>query len=239
MRPVSYLPTPSPPVPSADPTWISPVHTVHAPERIVRRAVPADLRHTAALHRRELPHGLFAQLGGRFLARWHRAYLDSPHGVALVTIEYPVHGRPRLVGFLTGTTDRAAFRRDLDAQRLGLVARAVGGLLARPPALAHLARGLRPYLRGLAQPRSGRPPTRVAELTAVAVAPDTRRHGVGQDLVEAFLRTCATAGTDWAESSVPATVPDADAFCTRTGWIALGEETGRDGAARRRFGRLI
>jgi ribosomal protein S18 acetylase RimI-like enzyme len=235
MRPVSYLPTSSPPGPSVDdPDWICPVRSVHEPERIVRRAVSRDLRHSAALHRRALPDGLPAQLGSRFLARWHRAFLDSPHGVALVAIEYPVHGRPRLVGFLVGAVDQGAFRRELlTDHRGGLFARGVLGLLPRPHLLGRvLGRRTRAGARG------GCPPARVADLTAVAVAADARRAGVGQELVEAFLRDCAAAGSDWVELSAPESSSAAPGFCARTGWIALDDEPDRDGAPARRFGRL-
>jgi GNAT superfamily N-acetyltransferase len=193
--------------------------------------VPADLRHTAALHRRELPLGVFVELGARFLARWHRAYLDSPHGVALVAIEYPVNGRPRLIGFLIGAADRAGFRHDLlIGHRSGLARRGLVGLLLRPHLLTRL--------RGLARPRPRSGSARVGELAAVAVAADVRRLGVGHDLVEAYLRDCAAAGADWVELTAPAACAEAHAFCTRTGWMAIGEEADCDGGHARRFGRL-
>ena len=49
---------------------------------IIRDAVIGDLRDTARLHIEELPVGLFPRLGTRFVARWHRAFVQSAHAVA-------------------------------------------------------------------------------------------------------------------------------------------------------------
>lgn len=47
---------------------------------VLRYATIADLGATAQLHVEQLPAGFFPGLGPRFMRRWHRTYLDSPHG---------------------------------------------------------------------------------------------------------------------------------------------------------------
>lgn len=205
----------------------------------VRAARPDDLRATARLHVANLAVGLFPHLGHRFVERWHQTHIDSPHGVALVAVEAEQDGE-NVVGFLIGSTDRVAFRRDqLTRHRRSLVAHGLAALAVRPRALRRFARTrARAYLRGLQ--RSGRPSSRplsgsVAELTAIVVEPTGRGSGTGDALCRVFLADCLRAGAVRAELVADAGPAGPSGFYRRTGWWPSGVEHTRDGVAMRRF----
>jgi GNAT superfamily N-acetyltransferase len=212
---------------------------------VLRDAVLGDVAATARLHVRELRVGLFPRLGPRFIARWHRAFVESPYGVALVAVGYGPDGREHLTGFLVGATDRRAFRRELlTRHRAALLRRGVLALALRPRTLAHfLGTRLWPYVRRL---RAAEPAVlnggaghaaAVAELTAIAVVGGARRRGTGRRLVEVFLGRCAAAGSPWVELVTATGAGEAMAFYTRTGWAEAGQDVNRDGVPVQRFGR--
>lgn len=95
---------------------------------------PSDwLDGCAGMHVLELPHGLFPNLGLRFMRRWYRAHLASPYGVGFIAV---VDGRP--VGFALGATDRPANVAWLLAHRRRELATAgLAALVRRPRILAH------------------------------------------------------------------------------------------------------
>lgn len=209
---------------------------------VVRDAEFADVAATARLHVRNLPLGLFPRLGERFVARWHRAFVESPNAVALVAVD-PVG---RVTGFLVGALDQPAFRQELlTRHRTGLVIRGAAALAVRPRVLALFLRTrLRPYLRRLGPSRrpaatapigptvsapSGAGPVRVADLSAVAVDPTLRRSGTGRRLTEEFLARCAAAGAGRVELVTAADSASSCAFYTRTGWTAQRRSRTRDG----------
>lgn len=204
----------------------------------VRDAQLSDLRVTAELHVRELPVGLFPRMGTRFVARWHRVYLESRHAVALVARDESGH----VVGFLLGSTDREALRRDLlDGHRAALTCLGLLALSTRPRTLHRFLRSrLRPYLRRLRRARRSTPEapadlSAVGDLTAVAVRADRQRTGAGSALVGEFLRRCDGAGTGRVELLAATTAPGATEFYTRTGWAPGRCTSTRDGESLRLF----
>lgn len=217
------------------------------PRFTIRDARIGDLADTARLHVHELPMGLFPRLGPRFVGRWHQAFLDSPHAVALTAVHVDPRGREHVVGFLMGATDRFAFHHELlTRHRAALLGHGLLALAGRPRTAARFLRTrLRPYLHGLWRSGTRRtdPDERaaveraaVADLTAVAVAPSWRHAGAGGDLVGSFLDRCAAAGTPRAEL-VAAVEPAAAGFYSRTGWTAGRQYLTRDGLRVQRFGR--
>lgn len=210
---------------------------------LVREAVAADVYATARLHIEHLPVGLFPRLGLRFVACWHRAYVQSPHAVALVAVEPAPDGNGRIAGFLVGALDRLAFQQELlTRHRIGLAARAVVALALRPRVLAHFLRTrLRPYLHRLRAPRRmpSVPPGAlstgpVADLSAVAVDLALRRTGTGRRLTETFVDRCTAAGAVRVEL-VAAADSAAFAFYANTGWTARRRHDTRDGLVLQRF----
>ncbi|MDX8048474.1 GNAT family N-acetyltransferase [Lentzea sp. BCCO 10_0798] len=200
----------------------------------------------AALHVRALPMGLFPRLGEQFVARWHRAYLDSPHAVALVAVRR-TGAEEDVVGFLVGATDRLSFHRELlRNHRTALAVRGGLALVTRPAVLSDFTRTrLRPYLRRISGsseppvPKWSAPRAPVADLTAVAVATVARRGGAGRRLVETFLTRCAASGTRWAELVTALEPGGAQDFYASTGWSVLHDVVTRDGVSVRHFARRL
>lgn len=213
---------------------------------MVRAATPADLAATADLHIRELSGGLFPRLGHRFMRRWHHTYIQTAAGTALVAVATDPVAGDRVVGFLLGATDLPAYRSEVLTRLRAMLMRS--GLLAlasRPRTLGYFLRTrLGSYLHRLSRSRRGGARLagddrsvwgRTAELTAIAVEPRWRRSGVGVDLVDAFLRCCADAGADTAELLTVAGSTAATRFYTAQGWVPVGVEPARDGAAVQRL----
>lgn len=201
---------------------------------------------------RFLPHGLFPQLGERFLRRWHASYFNAPHGVALI-VEQDVSGRRKPVGFLIGSTDQTRHIEDvINRHRTGLIIAGLAGLARRPRLAAYFLRTRgRAYLRRLlgragtgARSQAvdagreggsalGHP--RTAVITALAVGPETRGSGAGRELVSAFLARTRAAGAPTAELVVLSGPGSATAFYERLGWQHVEEHLTRDGTPARTY----
>lgn len=241
-RPRDPLPDPAlptPPVARSDRARTRPTAPV-----LVRDAVAADVDATARLHIDHLSVGLFPRMGHRFVACWHRAYVLSPHAVALVAVEPGPDGGGHVAGFLVGALDRLAFHQELlTRHRTRLAIRAVVALVLRPRVLIDFLRTrLRPYLRRLRAPRQGPslppgalPAAPVADLSAIAVDPVLRRTGTGRRLTEEFLDRSAAAGAVRVELVTAADSAASVAFYTSTGWTARRRYDTRDGRALQRF----
>lgn len=200
----------------------------------VGRLAAAELPFAAELHRRALPEGFFATLGQRFLRSYLRAFLDSPHAVALAARE----GR-RPLGVLVGALDNERHQRWVMRRRgaqLAIVA--VLALLRRP----HLARRFlltrwRRYLSGIARrlrPRSvrgedgGEATLGVAVLSHISVVPEARGRGVGRSLERAFVGLARDAGARQARLGTLAGGAGAGPFYEAAGWRLTGEVSNPD-----------
>lgn len=241
------LPHPREPVPHTGPTPTvrpGPSRIRFAAPALVREAVASDLPATARLHIEHLPVGLFPRLGHRFVASWHRAFVLSPHAVALVVDEPGPDGGRCVGGFLIGALDRDAFRHELlTRHRNRLAVRGIGALVVRPRALADFLRTrLRPYLHRLRAtsttpwlPPGAVRAAPVADLTAVAVSPSLRRSGSGRRLADEFVERCAAAGASRVELVTDVDPPGPVSFYRRTGWTARRHQQTRDGRTVQRF----
>lgn len=194
----------------------------------------------AAFHVATLPHGLFPRMGRRFVARWHRAHMDSPHGVGHVAVR---DGAP--VGFALGSTDRAAHVAWILAHRRGALLRAgVPALVLRPRLAASFLRTRAgAYARRLLRP-AARPPASsqqpaatdpVAVLEAVAVLPEARTQGIGSRLVDLVLSDAARAGATRVELVTKQGGSGAAGFYVRGAWEEVGRHQDRDGDGVLRF----
>jgi len=197
-------------------------------EAVVRPAGYADLAVTARTHVEFLPVGLFPSLGPGFVRRWHRTYLDSRHGVGYVVTD-PTTPDNDVVGFLLGTTDQAAHMAALFADRRALAALSVSGagaLVRRPRLARQLSSRAVPWVRQIAQRRSGQPAPadgpgenpQVAVMVAVAVQPQWRGSGIGAELVRRFVEDARRAGAAEAELVTPVGSAGATGFYERLGW---------------------
>lgn len=240
--PLSSVPTPLP-APRRSPLSRS------SPPIRVRPATTRDLVDSAALHVMDLPGGLFTRLGPRFVARWHRTYLQSSYGIAYVatvpcTRPHACRTDDHVVGFLVGSVDRRSFVADvLDRHRTELARAGLMALLLRPRTMTYFlrtragayARRLRaPSADPALAPRTSGP---VAELTAIAVACSHRGRGAGVALVDAFVDECDRSGAPTAELVTAFGRDGAGEFYRHAGWTDVGVETARDGSLLRRFRR--
>lgn len=212
-----------------------------------RATIPADLARTATIHRAQLPHGLFPELGERFLRAYHRSYLDSPHAVARVAT-----ADDEVVGFIVGTVDEHTHR-DWVLRNHGIRLALWGllGLVTHPRTLwwflrTRVGRYLRAVLRAARGSRgastsaagddttavpdagSGATPT-IGVLTHVAVDPAARGLGLGARLTREFTAAAHERGSTEVRLVTRAD-GGAGGFYEALGW-QRSDERGRDGAA--------
>jgi len=151
---------------------------VAGPVRI-RRAKPGDSAGLAALHCREIPWGLLAQLGVEFVTLFYQTLVVSPLGFAFVA-----EGEGGLVGFAGGVVRWRPFYVEFLRRHVIAAARAVVASLRR-------ARWRRLLETTRYAASAALPP---AELVAIAVAPEARGGGVAGDLVRHVLEEFARRG---------------------------------------------
>ncbi len=115
-----------------------------------------DCPDVARLHRAAMGNSLWAQLGSPFLTELYRGLVDSPRFLAFVYEETdPGDRRPRVRGFIAGTTDGGAMMREVFRRRavtLGLAAAA--GVARRPRVLPLILQTAR-YFRVSEDPQLG------------------------------------------------------------------------------------
>jgi GNAT superfamily N-acetyltransferase len=199
-----------------------------------------------------------ARAGPRFLRSYHRAWIDSPHKLALAVVD----DRGAVVGVLLGSIRPAEHYRAM-VRRHGLIL--VTWLVLRAASHPGFARELLTtrvprYVRGLFRVllgQSGRThdgeekndegsvvhevhgPNEKAlgEVAHVMITPDLQAHGLGRLLLEEARREAEAAGIRGLELVTP---PDLDArtFYEHLGWQAAGEVTSRSGEVFLRY-RLV
>lgn len=202
----------------------------------VRAMRPDDVAFTADLHLRTLATGLFPRLGPRFLRAYHRAFLASPHGMALVVER---QGAP--VAFLLGAAPSPAHRRWV-VRRRGMLLAVLGlaGLAVRPASAAwfirfRLLRYARAALRLVRPAPAERPgegaPRQIAVLSHLAVDREARGLGAGRALVLHFAAQAAERGARRAHLATRQGSAGAGAFYAGLGWVPVADHVGADGTA--------
>lgn len=230
------------------------------PGYLLRRMRPGDTARTARLHRRLLPNGLFPRLGARFVARWHRTFLDTPAATGLT-----VTHQGEVVAFVLATLDQRLYLRHvLRRHRWPLMWRGATGMLVRPHVLVRFTRTrLRAYARhlvpgldrrrtplvhaperrtvadGLPAGPEAAPRTRIAVVHAVVTSEQARGMGCARAMLDSVLAAAARARADHVAlvTDVADPAPDAPA----TGAAAMYETLGwrRHGVRRHRDGRWV
>lgn len=206
---------------------------------VVRRVARPDLDTTAELHVRCLHDGLFPRLGTPFVRRWHRTFLDCPHGSAHAA----VGADGAVLAFLLGATDQAAYvRGTLRSAKWPLLWRGALGLARRPRlALTFVRTRAGRYARRLLG-RSGSPaaaaPARVAVVHAIVTDERARGRGLGRDLLARFEADVAAAGVDTVEL-VTDEAGGAVEFYRRLGWTEGDTRPNRDGRRMVHFSKRV
>lgn len=207
----------------------------------VRSLTREELREAAWLHTRELPHEFLTRFGPGFLARYYRAFVESPYATALAV---PGEATNRLDGVLLATFDTPAHYALL-VRRHGLALAGHAALRAlRSPRFARdllrtrLMRYARGIVRGLgrgiarsagSEERREVSPERVGFMAYVAVAADRRGRGIGGSLLRAYEEQARAAGLKRLDL---VTFPDergAGPFYSRIGWTFSEEIVSRSG----------
>ena len=175
--------------------------TVHPADR-------ADAADAGRLHAGRISQGFLSFLGPAFLARLYRRIVLDP-GSFLLVAEHDTE----TVGFIAGSTDvtglyRSFLRRD-----------AVPAVLSAAPRLLVGWRRAVETLRHGASDGAGS--GRGAELLAVAVASGAEGHGVGRQLVDAFLDELRSRSRPAAHVVVGADNSAAVALYERCGFVVV------------------
>ena len=194
----------------------------------------ADVSRTARIHAAALPGGFFVDLGPRFLRCYHRTFLTSPAGVAILA-----ERSGETVGFIVGTIDEAThYRHVVRRDRLALGARGLVALGANPILLSRFVRtrAVR-YLRGIVRlsrqvadlPEDVTPRVTSGVLSHMAVESSSRGAGIGSTLLCAFEDTARALGAKTVRLSTAAENTAAQAFYERAGWRRGDERSDADG----------
>ncbi|MDG4832337.1 GNAT family N-acetyltransferase [Solwaraspora sp. WMMD1047] len=214
---------------------------------VLRPATRVDLPAMSRAHIDLLPMGLFPALGPRFLQRWQRTFLESPHGVGIVAVDTTT--RPgEVVGLVLGATDHHAHTAELARNRRALASLALAGCLAltvRPRVAVRTARSrLRPLARRLlrigvfpatAERAASVAAPNVAVMSVLAVRPQWRRSGIGVLLVAHFVEQARLAGATRVEAQTSTGSVGATGFYERLGWEAGAQESTPDGESVRTY----
>lgn len=178
-----------------------------------------DITFVTDEHRAHFPENAMGRLGGPFLRRYYKTFLDTPFAVATVA---ETGGRP--CGYLVGILDTRAHRQLL-LRRHGaaLFASAILGLLLHPRMAGRLlARRVSLQIdRTLHRSRPTGPaptPASVAVLSHVATVGHMRGEGVGRALVTHFVETSRARGTDRISLATLDGPEGAGEFYVRQGW---------------------
>lgn len=201
-----------------------------------RLFAPPDAPVTAAVHARGLSHDFVTRFGGRFLAGYHQAFADSPHGTVAVADDQETG---RVIGVLLGTFDTPAHYSHLVRRHgVGLAVRAAYQSVRDPGLGMELARSRAVrYARGIGRSIFGgkrnSPKEEVLDRTGflahLVVEEKYRGRGVGASLVGTYETKARDAGLRRLEL---ATLPDergAGPFYERLGWEYEGERISKSG----------
>jgi len=186
---------------------------------LVRLGRP-DLRFctaAAALHIREIHHGLLPLLGERFLAQLYLAIAQAPRSGVWAVID-----ADRLTGFIAGCADVGKTYQWLLVHRLPRLAFAAGLALFRFSVLRKIPSVLFYPFTAEARTATTAEPAAKAELLAIAVERDQQGKGTGKRLLVAFEE--ALREWDVREYRVQTNVVEqqSNAFYRRAGFEPAG-----------------
>jgi len=177
-----------------------------APVVNVRSADGDDLSDVVSVHCAAFPGYFLTSMGPHFLRTFYAGLAEVESGVLLVAVT----DMGRVVGFVGGSEDRQAFYRALIRWRGWRFALAALPTVVRHPSVA--GRVLRGRRRA-----AGREPF-VGSLMSLAVVPDARAGGVGEQLVSAFEEELRSRGCPaYALTTDAAGNDGVNAFYTRLG----------------------
>jgi len=193
---------------------------------LIRKAAVVDLPDIASTHKAAFKGFFLTQLGPAFLRGYYRTVLEYPGGILLVAIR-----DKSVAGFAAGFIDPPGFYTALGKKRMYLGLAALPWLITHP---ANLARAVWNYRLTQEESRETDPAVaQVAELSSIAVGPDSQGTGTGQQLLVEFVEAARRLGAAKIMLTTDAVGNDAtNRFYGRAGFALTR-------VIRRPYGRLL
>ena len=185
------------------------------------RLSKSDAQAIARLHRESITTGFLSRLGPGFLAELYRSIGRSPYSRIFVAVDQDIQ---KVAGFAACSLDTAAMYRHILLRR-GLLFFFL--LLPR----AFCPENLRFICETLFYPQKGKKKAPVpngntgpqAELLSIAVSDDSRKKGVGRDLLNALESYLKENKVTSYKTVTLSTDPDANAFYKKCGFTLQQE----------------
>jgi ribosomal protein S18 acetylase RimI-like enzyme len=190
---------------------------------------PEHVSGTAQIVRQAFPDLIWAALGDGVLHHFLAPFAEHTDCFGFVC----VHQR-EVIGFAAGCADSGQLKQALIRRRmLPLARRALSAMVRSPSLLVHMGRYVRPYLQALwsdrlaivsrrAAPEPGTAPLPEASLVLLGVRAGSRRRGIADRLMAAFLAELRRRGISRAKLTVAADNERAIRLYQRWGWHAEG-----------------
>jgi ribosomal protein S18 acetylase RimI-like enzyme len=188
-----------------------------------------DVAELARLHRAAFPGFFLSSLGEPFLATFYRGFLGDPTAVTVVARS----DDGAILGAVVGTTAPVGFFRRLLRRRwFDFLRTSARTVLARPSIVLRLA--------GAVLYRGDPPPDdqSSALLSSICVAPSAQGRGVGDRLLDAWLKAAAAMGSPRAYLTTDAVDNEpVNRFYRDRGWVLTQTYATRHGRRMNRYTR--
>ena len=195
-------------------------------DRMIRPASVVETGAIAAVHRAAFRSFFLTQLGPAFLRGYYATVLEYSGGILLVAVQ-----DESITGFVAGFVNPPGFYALLRKKRMRLGLAALPWLITHP---ANLARALSNYRLTLEESRETDPEiSQVAELSSIAVGPDSRGTGAGKQLLGEFVDAARRA----AAVRIMLTTDAAGNDATNQFYVRAGFTLAR--VIRRSYGRIL
>lgn len=192
----------------------------------IRKAAVVDLPGIANTHKAAFKAFFLTQLGPAFLREYYRTVLEYSGGILLVAVQ-----DESIIGFSAGFIDPPGFYSLLRKKRMRLGLAALPWLVAHP---VNLARAYWNYRLTQEESRETDPAiAQVAELSSIAVGPDSQGAGAGKQLLAAFVDAAKRSGA----VKIVLTTDAVDNDATNRFYVRAGFALAR--VIRRPYGRLL
>lgn len=192
----------------------------------IRNAEVVDLPGIANTHEAAFKRFFLTQLGPAFLREYYRTVLEYSGGILLAAVQ-----DESITGFVAGFINPPEFYTLLRKKKIRLGLAALPWLIMHP---ANLARTVWNYRLTQEESRETDPAiAQVAELSSIAVGPDSQGAGAGKQLLAAFVDAAKRSGA----VKIVLTTDAVDNDATNRFYVWAGFALAR--VIRRPYGRLL
>lgn len=152
---------------------------------IYKKAQKRDLNSVVRVHRRAFDGFFLTKLGHRFLYKYYELVMDHPAGILYIAVDDDV------LGFVAGFSDPVSFYSRMKQKKLSFVLSVIPALCKSPRVIKRL---LYDYSEVRSQSRSSESCDNACELSSIGVDPICFGRGIGQGLLDAFIRETRNRG---------------------------------------------